>query len=68
VSPRGQVQPESTEYRGKPLQRHARAEHVSYAHFEWIMNINFWSVVYGTEGVTASVGNPELARGITPGS
>ena len=26
-----------------------RAEHVSYDDLEWIMNINFWGVVYGTK-------------------
>lgn len=25
------------------------AEHMSYADFEWLMNINFWGVVYGTK-------------------
>lgn len=68
MSPRGQVQPESTEFRGKPLQRHARRERVSYADFECIINIYVGGVVYGTEGAIDSVASPELARGNTVGS
>lgn len=28
---------------------HDTVEHVSYEDFEWVMNINFWGVVYGTK-------------------